>query len=446
MFNDTIAAISTPLAAGAVSIIRLSGDEAISIANKIFSRDLQKQTSHTIAHGFIQEDGTPIDEVLVSVFKAPKSYTCEDVVEINAHGGPFITRKILELTLKAGARLAKPGEFTQRAFLNGRIDLSQAEAVEQMVEASNTAQAKSAITQIRGSVSRILEPMIERLLNIIASIEVNIDYPEYDDVEVMTHENLLPEAKVLLNEVNQLLALSKRSQQLNQGIETVIVGKPNVGKSSLLNSLLDEEKAIVTDIPGTTRDIVEGQIQVGSVVLRLSDTAGIRESEDLVEQIGIRKSQSLLERAQLVLLVLDGSRPLEAEDRELLDATQNSNRIILVNKQDLKTEIEFDETLEYIPVSAANHGLSKLIDELERRFEIMDTPYEQSLGSERQIGLLENARNDIMRAIEAMEAEIEPDLIEIDLKEGHRHLKEILGEVHQDDLLEALFSNFCLGK
>lgn len=446
MFDDTIAAISTPLAQGAVSIIRISGEKAIEIADQIFDRDLSSKKSHTITYGFIQDQDKPVDEVLVSVFRAPRSYTVEDVVEINCHGGPFITRRILELVLKAGARLANPGEFTQRAFLNGRIDLSQAEAIEDMIEASNTVQAEAAIDQIRGSVRRLLEPMIDSLLNLIANIEVNIDYPEYDDVEVMTHENLLPQARDLINRIDHLLDLSRRNQQLKNGIRTAIVGKPNVGKSSLLNCLLDEDKAIVTDIPGTTRDIVEGQIQVGNLLLDLSDTAGIRKSDDLVEQIGIQKSQERLDQAQLVLLVLDGSRPLEGEDRRLIEATESKNRIILFNKNDLGQNERFNPEVDGISISASEGNIEPLIQELKKRSESVPVPAQEVLGSERQIGLLANARNDIMRAIEAMEAETEPDLIEIDLQEGHRHLKQILGEVHQDDLLNTLFSNFCLGK
>lgn len=446
MFDDTIAAISTPLAQGAVSIIRISGEKAVEIADQVFDRDLSSKKSHTITYGFVHDQNKPVDEVLVSVFRAPRSYTMEDVVEINCHGGPFITRRILELVLKAGARLANPGEFTQRAFLNGRIDLSQAEAIEDMIEASNPVQAEAAIDQIRGSVRRLLEPMIDSLLNLIANIEVNIDYPEYDDVEVMTHENLLPQARDLIAQIDHLLDLSRRNQQLKNGIRTAIVGKPNVGKSSLLNCLLDEDKAIVTDIPGTTRDIVEGQIQVGNLLLDLSDTAGIRKSDDLVEQIGIQKSQERLDQAQLVLLVLDGSRPLEEEDRRLLEATESKNRIILFNKNDLDLNEQFNPEVDGISISASDGNIEPLIQELKNRFESVPVPAQDVLGSERQIGLLANARNDIMRAIEAMEAETEPDLIEIDLQEGHRHLKQILGEVHQDDLLNTLFSNFCLGK
>lgn len=443
MFEDTIAAISTALAQGAISIVRLSGPDAIEIADSLFDRDLKNRKSHTIAYGFIQDNGNPVDEVLVSVFRAPKTYTAEDLVEINCHGGPYITRRILELVLSKGARLADPGEFTQRAFINGRIDLSQAEAVEEMIEASSELKAKAAVSSIRGSVRKILEPLIDDLMDIIAAIEVNIDYPEYDDVEVMTHENLLPKAESLLQRMDLLLKKSRQGQILKNGIRTVIAGKPNVGKSSLLNALLEEEKAIVTDIPGTTRDIVEGEIRIGSLILNLADTAGIRSSADPVEKIGIEKSRNLLSDAQLVLLVLDGSSPLDAQDLELLEATEGKDRIILINKSDLKIPEDFPDGISISAKTGEIGGLLQVLDEKAAAgaFEPGDM-----LGSERQIGLMAQAREDIMRAKEAMELEVEPDLIEIDLQEAHRHLKEILGEVHRDDLLNTLFSNFCLGK
>ena len=312
MFENTIAAISTSLQDGAISIIRLSGDQAIEIAQKIFDRNIMDAKSHTIHYGFIiDQDKNPVDEVLISIFRAPRTYTREDIVEINCHGGTFITRKILSMVLSAGADLAKPGEFTQRAFYHGRIDLSQAEAVQDMIEASNNTAANMAIHGIKGSVKKLLQPLIDDLMDIIAQIEVNIDYPEYEDVEQLTTNDLLPKTKEWLNKIDHILARVQTGQMLKKGIDTIIVGKPNVGKSSLLNALLEEDKAIVTDIAGTTRDLVEGQIHIGSVQLNLIDTAGIRESSDKIEQIGIEKSQEKLKDAKLVLLVFDGSKELD---------------------------------------------------------------------------------------------------------------------------------------
>lgn len=448
MFDDTIAAIATPLAQSAISIIRLSGPDAIAIADSVFSRDLTKAASHTINYGYIVDGQDTVDEVLVSVFKAPKSYTAEDCVEINAHGGPLVTREILKLVLAHGARLARPGEFTQRAFLNGRIDLSQAEAVEDMIEASTDTSRKQAIYSIRGQIKTLLEPLIDDLMDLIANIEVNIDYPEYEDAEQLTAETLLPRSNGLLARMDELLKRSKQGVMVQDGIQTVIVGKPNVGKSSLLNALLDEEKAIVTEIAGTTRDLVEGRVRIGAFTLNLVDTAGIRDSADRIEQIGIDKSKQSLEQADLILLVLDGSRPLEKEDYDLLEQTTDRKRIILINKSDLPAA--FDPKAfgieNAVIISAKQKEMEKLEKALEAYFDSDSMVWKPRLSNERQIGLLEQARADLLRARQAMEMGIEPDLIEIDLEASHNHLKEILGEVHREDLLDTLFTNFCLGK
>lgn len=448
MFDDTIAAIATPLAQSAISIIRLSGPDSIAIADSVFSRDLTKADSHTINYGYIIDGNDTVDEVLVSVFKAPKSYTAEDCVEINAHGGPLVTREILKLVLAHGARLARPGEFTQRAFLNGRIDLSQAEAVEDMIEASTDPSRKQAIYSIRGQIKTLLEPLIDDLMDLIANIEVNIDYPEYEDAEQLTAETLLPRSAGLLARMDELLKRSKQGVMVQDGIQTVIVGKPNVGKSSLLNALLDEEKAIVTEIAGTTRDLVEGRVRIGAFTLNLVDTAGIRDSADRIEQIGIDKSKQSLEQADLVLLVLDGSRPLEKEDYDLLEQTAKRKRIVLINKSDLPAAFDPKESgLENaVVISAKQNDMEKLENALEAYFDGDSMVWKPRLSNERQIGLLEQARSDLLRAKQAMEMGIEPDLIEIDLEASHNHLKEILGEVHREDLLDTLFTNFCLGK
>ena len=442
MFENTIATISTSLQDGAISIIRLSGDKAIEITQKIFDRNIMDAKSHTIHYGFIIDaDKNPVDEVLISIFRAPKTYTREDIVEINCHGGTFITRKILSMVLSAGADLAKPGEFTQRAFYHGRIDLSQAEAVQDMIEASNNTAANMAIHGIKGSVKKLLQPLIDDLMDIIAQIEVNIDYPEYEDVEQLTTNDLLPKTNEWLTKIDRILARVQTGQMLKKGIDTIIVGKPNVGKSSLLNALLEEDKAIVTDIAGTTRDLVEGQIHIGSVQLNLIDTAGIRESSDKIEQIGIEKSQEKLKDAKLVLLVFDGSKELDEEDKQLLELTKDKMRLIIYNKLD-KTEADKDG----IWISAANKDIQPLIDALENLYHEDLLKEDPLLSNERQIGLLNQAKEDMLRAKEAMDMMVEPDLIEIDIQAAHDHLKEILGEVHREDLLDTLFSKFCLGK
>ena len=442
MFENTIAAISTSLQDGAISIIRLSGDKAIEITQKIFDRNIINAKSHTFHYGFIIDtDKNPVDEVLISIFRAPKTYTREDIVEINCHGGTFITRKILSMVLSAGADLAKPGEFTQRAFYHGRIDLSQAEAVQDMIEASNNTAASMAIHGIKGSVKKLLQPLIDDLMDIIAQIEVNIDYPEYEDVEQLTTNDLLPKTNEWLTKIDRILARVQTGQMLKKGIDTIIVGKPNVGKSSLLNALLEEDKAIVTDIAGTTRDLVEGQIHIGSVQLNLIDTAGIHESSDKIEQIGIEKSQERLKDAKLVLLVFDGSKEWDEEDKQLLELTKDKMRLIIYNKLD-KTEANKDG----IWISAANKEIQPLIDALENLYHEDLLKEDPLLSNERQIGLLNQAKEDMLRAKEAMDMMVEPDLIEIDIQAAHDHLKEILGEVHREDLLDTLFSKFCLGK
>lgn len=443
MLNDTIAAISTAAVDGAISIIRMSGSDALTIANRIVSFDIMKKKSNTISYGYIidPENNKTIDEVLVSVFHAPKTFTCEDIVEINCHGGRFITKKILRLCLAYGARLANPGEFTQRAFLNGRIDLTQAEAINDMILANTNENAKMAMQGIKGSVKKLLDPLIQDLLDIIANIEVNIDYPEYDDVEQLTTEIIQPKAKQWLEKISNILDHAQSGQLMKEGIKTAIVGKPNVGKSSLLNALLEEEKAIVTDIAGTTRDIVEGQIHLQGLTLRLIDTAGIRETDDVVEKIGIQRSLKAINEAQLVIVVLDSSRELDAQDQELLDLTKDKTRIIVHNKADISS------VNEGICISAYQKDIDALIQEIHRLFDVHKIVLEEPLlNNERQISLMMKAENSMKQALRSMEYGMELDIVEIDIQEAYTSLKEILGEVHREDLLDTLFSNFCLGK
>lgn len=443
MLKDTIVAISTALSDGAISIIRLSGEDAIEIVNQLVNINLKSKSSHTIQYGFIIDPETKeeVDEVLISIFHAPRTFTREAIVEINCHGGTFITKRILQLCLTQGARLAQPGEFTRRAFLNGRIDLTQAEAIHDMIHAESLQHTKMAMQGIKGSVKQLLDPLIQNILDIIANIEVNIDYPEYDDIEILTNEKVLPMAQAWIQRIDNILEQARSGQIIKEGIKTAIIGKPNVGKSSLLNALLEEEKAIVTDIEGTTRDIVEGRIQLGGIMLHLIDTAGIRETEDVVEQIGIQRSLKAVEEAQLVIVVLDGSRPLDEKDEQLLSLCKEKTHIIVYNKKDLC------DVSDKICISAANQDIQALIDEIHRLYDYHKIAVEQPvLSNERQIAWMVKARQSMKQAIEAIEAGMELDIVEIDIQNAYTSLKEILGEVHRDDLLDTLFSNFCLGK
>lgn len=441
MMNDTIAAIATANATGAVSIIRISGEEAILIASELINKDLSKKEGYTITFGTVQEDNEVVDEVLVSIFRAPKSYTGEDVVEIGCHGGLFITRKILSLCLGKGARLARRGEFTERAFLNGKMDLSQAEGVNDLINATDEVNAKSAMHSLKGSVSKILKPLEEDLTQIISNIEVNIDYPEYDDVHQLTEDEILPKAKTWLKDIQKLIDEAKKAVNIREGIDTVILGRPNVGKSSLLNALLEEDKAIVTDVAGTTRDIVEGTVRLDGITLNLIDTAGIHESNDIVEKIGIDKSLQALEKAELVIVVIDGSEALTEEDHKLLEMTKNKNRIVVYNKND--KAIQHD----VISISAINGDVEALTNAIKEKYEKeLYLASSDTLNNERQIGLAIQAEQSMKNAIRTLEDGMELDLVTIDLENAWTSLKEITGKAGKEDLLDEIFSRFCLGK
>lgn len=441
MMNDTIAAIATANATGAVSIIRISGEEAILIASELINKDLSKKEGYTITFGTVQEDNEVVDEVLVSIFRAPKSYTGEDVVEIGCHGGLFITRKILSLCLGKGARLARRGEFTERAFLNGKMDLSQAEGVNDLINATDEVNAKSAMHSLKGSVSKILKPLEEDLTQIISNIEVNIDYPEYDDVHQLTEDEILPKAKTWLKDIQKLIDEAKKAVNIREGIDTVILGRPNVGKSSLLNALLEEDKAIVTDVAGTTRDIVEGTVRLDGITLNLIDTAGIHESNDIVEKIGIDKSLQALEKAELVIVVIDGSEALTDEDHKLLEMTKNKNRIVVYNKND--KAIQHDG----ISISAINGDVEALTNAIKEKYEKeLYLASSDTLNNERQIGLAIQAEQSMKNAIRTLEDGMELDLVTIDLENAWTSLKEITGKAGKEDLLDEIFSRFCLGK
>lgn len=438
--NDTICVISTPLAEGAIGIIRMSGNEAISIADGIFDRDLTKANSHTVTYGHIVDDEEIIDEVLVSVFKAPRTYTREDIVEINCHGGVHIMRKILALCVSKGARLAMAGEFTERAYLNGRIDLSQAEAINDLIKADSDYQAKAAINELTGSVARLLNPLTKEMLDVIAQIEVNVDYPEYEDVEQLTNELLIPSLNSWIDTLNIMINEGENNRLLLKGIKTVIAGAPNVGKSSLLNALLQKDKAIVTDIAGTTRDLVEGVVHLDDLTLQLVDTAGIHETEDKIESIGISKSEQAINEADLVIILLEAGRKPTDEEMELINKYSDKEPIVVYNKSDLAT------VQDGLCISAKEKDIKALTDEIKRRFESRMIVNKDVLNNERQIGLAKQALNHVREALKEAQDMIEPDLIGIEIQAAYTALKEILGEVNREDLLDTLFSNFCLGK
>lgn len=453
LFDDTIIGISTALSKGAISIIRLSGDDAIKIVNKVFKGiDLSKVEPNTINYGHIVDFDSCqiIDEVLVSIFKAPKSYTKEDVVEINCHGGLFVTNKIYEQLVLLGARPSEPGEFTKRAFLSGRIDLTKAEAVMDVINAENNAALKIANSALNGKIRTFVDQKRQELLDIIATISVNIDYPEYDDVEQLTNEDILPKLKTIKLELEDVLNNAKSAKLLKNGINTVIVGKPNVGKSSLLNTLIGENKAIVTNIPGTTRDIVEASINLGQVTLNLIDTAGIRITEDVVEKIGVEKSKEQINKADIILCVLDGSEPINEQDKEILNEIKNKCHLTIINKIDLEQKINLGEVDDNVLfISTKNNNTIK---ELENK--ILETLNLNNLfnkdityiSNARQLEKINFAIKALDEALTTIENEATIDFVDIDIRKAWLYLGEIVGQTSTDNLLDELFSKFCLGK
>ncbi|CAW94188.1 tRNA uridine-5-carboxymethylaminomethyl(34) synthesis GTPase MnmE [Streptococcus equi] len=451
---DTIAAISTPLGEGAIGIVRLSGTKALDIAKSIFKgKDLTTVASHTLNYGHIikPSTGEVIDEVMVSVMLAPKTFTREDVIEINTHGGIAVTNDILQLLIKQGARMAEPGEFTKRAFLNGRIDLTQAEAVMDLIRAKTDKAMSIAIKQLDGSLSQLISDTRQEILNTLAQVEVNIDYPEYDDVEEMTTALLRDKTREFQTLLEQLLRTAKRGKILREGLSTAIIGRPNVGKSSLLNTLLREDKAIVTDIAGTTRDVIEEYVNIKGIPLKLVDTAGIRETDDLVEQIGVERSKKALQEADLVLLVLNASEKLTEQDKALLALSQDSNRIILLNKTDLEQVIEKDQLPEEaIPISVLqNQNIDLIEDRINQIFFDHTGLIEQDatyLSNARHISLIEQAVQSLEAVNEGLALGMPVDLLQIDLTRAWEILGEITGDAAPDELITQLFSQFCLGK
>ena len=450
--NDTIAAISTTLGVGAISIIRVSGNDAIKIVNKIFKgKNLEKVETHTINYGHIVDKDEIIDEVLVSVMKSPKTFTTEDVVEINCHGGISTTNKVLELVLNNGARLAEPGEFTKRAFLNGRIDLTQAESIMDLINSKNESKRKVAIKGLNGYVSNIIRNLRQEILELLASIEVNIDYPEYEDAIVMTNDIVKPKITEIKEKLTKIINESENGKILTSGIKTIIIGKPNVGKSSILNRLLDEEKAIVTDIEGTTRDTVEGSITINGVSLNIIDTAGIRETEDIVEKIGVEKSLSLINEADLIVIALNNNEELTEEDKKILTACKDKKVIVVINKSDLERKINLDD-IKYQNIVYTNtidlNGINSLKEKIVELFNLNELEQQDYtyLSNVRQISLAKDAYQILEEVDNGIKNEVPIDMIEIDIKRAWKKLGEIIGETYTEELIDQLFSQFCLGK
>lgn len=449
--EDTIAAIATKLGVGAISIIRVSGKDAIPLVNKIFSgKDLEKVGTHTINYGYIKKENEKIDEVLVSVMKAPKTFTREDVVEINCHGGINPTLAVFSLLQEIGVRVAEKGEFTKRAFLNGRIDLTEAEAIMDLIESKSDNQRKLAMNSLEGKLKNYIHSFREPLKKLIANIEVNIDYPEYYDIEEVTKKDIENEVEKLIPKLQKTIEESKSHQIVKSGIKTVIVGRPNVGKSSILNTLINQEKAIVTDIEGTTRDIVEGTVFIDGVELSLIDTAGIRNTDNVVEKIGVEKSLELLEEADLVLAVFNINEELSKEDKELIAKLNKDKTIIVLNKDDLANKIN-KSNFDFSHIVSTNtnslEGLDSLKGEITKMFSLdMLEETDTFLANNRQLTCANKALETLLKIRENIKSDLPLELIEIDLQEVLNELGTITGEVYDEELLDTLFENFCVGK
>ncbi len=449
--DDTIAAISTALGIGAISIIRVSGDESINIVNSIFKgKDLTKVETHTIHYGHIVDNKNIIDEVLVTIMRSPKTFTKEDIVEINCHGGIATTNKVLELLLLKGARLAEPGEFTKRAFLNGRIDLVEADGIMNLINSKSEQTRKMSINQLNGTVSNKIKELRDDLIQMISNIEVNIDYPEYIDIEELTNEKILPSILDFKSKLEKIIKDSSDGKLLNEGINVGIIGKPNVGKSSLLNALLEEEKAIVTDIEGTTRDIVEGKINLGGLILNIIDTAGIRNTDNIVEQIGVEKSKDIINTSDLVIFMLNNNQELTEEEEKILKQIENKPSIIVINKIDLDCKLTLPKVnKDIIKISIKEGtGIAKLKDTIKKIYnleeiEVKDLTY---LSDARSISLLKKSLEKIEDAINNIKNNSPIDMVELDLKNSWELLGKIIGETYTDELIDELFSRFCLGK
>ncbi len=459
---DTIAAIATSFGEGGIGIIRISGDDAFNIADKIFIPfDKNKQNikineykSHTLTYGTIQDNGEIIDEVLLSVMKAPKTYTCENVIEINCHGGKSSVKRVLNTVLKNGARIAENGEFTKRAFLNGRIDLSKAEAVIDIINAKTDISHQAAINRLEGKLKQKIDEYRNDIITMTAHIEASIDYPEHDD-ETMTYNMIEENTKTLITKVEKLLKTADTGRIVKEGIKTVILGKPNVGKSSILNMLLNEDRAIVSDIAGTTRDVLKEHLNINGVALNIVDTAGIRKTNDEIEKIGVEKSKEYAKEADLILLVLDNSKNLDNEDIEILDFIQNKKTLVLINKTDLKSNLNINSLKEHIKednilmLSAKEDlGFDTLKDKIETLFFEGEININEDIliSNERNKNSLYNCIESLKNVLNTIETKMPEDFISMDLIEAYRYLGEITGESLDEDVIDKIFSEFCLGK
>lgn len=450
--DDTIAAISTALGVGAISIIRVSGKESLNVVNKITkSKKIKNYASHTIHYDHIVDGEEIIDEVLISIMLAPKTFTREDVVEINCHGGIATTNKVLELLLSNGCRLAEPGEFTKRAFLNGRIDLMEAEGIMDLINSKTEVYRKLAMNQVKGNISNLIRNLRKKILEVLANINVNIDYPEYEDIEEYTIDKLKTTIIEVENEINNIIKKSENSQLIKEGINVALIGKPNVGKSSLLNCLLETEKAIVTDIEGTTRDCVEGTIIIDGIMINLIDTAGIRETTDIVENIGVNKSLDLIDKSNLVLLLLNNNEIISEEELDLLNKIKDRNYLMVINKSDLENKIDlsnFDND-KIVKISALNNeGIEILKDKIKCIFNLdkIETDDLSYLSNARVLSLLNKCIESVKEIKLGIDNDMTIDMLEIDLKNLWQTLGQITGEAYEDELLDQLFSQFCLGK
>ncbi len=447
--EDTICAISTAAGIGGISIIRVSGNDSIKIVNKIFKgKNLETVDSHTINYGHIVYEDKMIDEVLISVMRAPKTYTMEDVVEINIHGGIATTNKVLEILLIEGCRLAEPGEFTKRAFLNGRIDLVEAESVGDIIEAETDAARNLSINNLTGKLSNIIKEVKQQILSLEANIEVNIDYPEYEDIEDMTNSKVENILEKIICKFQKLIDESKTGKIIKNGIDVAIIGVPNVGKSSLLNALLEENKAIVTNIEGTTRDIVEGKMILNGLLINFIDTAGIRETSDIVEKIGVNRSIEQIDKSDLVILVLDGSREINLEETKLINNLHNKKHIIFINKSDLpyKLNINLDNAVK--GSTTISGGLDKLKEKIYNYFSISGVPNKDFtyISNARQLSLIKKAQESLKSALRGIKEGLPVDVVEIDFVNARKYLGDILGDNYNEELLDELFSRFCIGK